>query len=212
MKKISACDSYNTLVAMPTAEHEIAYSRHCFRYPSFEMCGVKQFGVRRTDARALDEPTAKSLSVHDSWAKPLTNDVNCTRDSATSRAAPRIESHNAFDLTPTRRVSCAHRCIREELLANIAQVDTRPTVQDAHEYNSSRMPRTRYLILNLPSSLLYRRRISPLVSRDRSSPMSSLLDRFDAAEIFALASVDAISVKDDRNQLQTHNAVDLMIE
>ena len=42
--------------------------------------------------------------------------------------------------------------------------------------------------------------------------MSVLLDRFDAAEIFALASVDAISVKDARNQLQSHNAVDVMIE
>ena len=42
--------------------------------------------------------------------------------------------------------------------------------------------------------------------------MSALLDRFDAAEIFALASVDAISVEDARNQLQSHIAVDVMIE
>ena len=42
--------------------------------------------------------------------------------------------------------------------------------------------------------------------------MSALLDRFDAAEIFALASVDVISVDDARNQLQSHIAVDVMIE
>ena len=46
--------------------------------------------------------------------------------------------------------------------------------------------------------------------------MSALLDRFDAAGIslaeIALASVDAISVKDARNQLKSHNAVDVMIE
>ena len=42
--------------------------------------------------------------------------------------------------------------------------------------------------------------------------MSALLDRLDAAEIFALASVDAISVEDARNQLQSHSAVDAMIE
>ena len=100
----------------------------------------------------------------------------------------------------------------EGSLAKIAQVDTRATVRDAHEYNSSRTPRTRDLILNLLSSLPYRRRISRLVSRDRSSPMSALLNRFDAAEIFALASVDAISVEDARNQLQSHIAVDVMIE
>ena len=42
--------------------------------------------------------------------------------------------------------------------------------------------------------------------------MSALLDRFDAAEIFVLASVDAISVEEARNQLQSHIAVDVMIE
>ena len=42
--------------------------------------------------------------------------------------------------------------------------------------------------------------------------MSALHDRFDAAEIFALASVNAISVEDARNQLQRHIAVDVMIE
>ena len=41
--------------------------------------------------------------------------------------------------------------------------------------------------------------------------MSSLLDRFDAAEICAAASVDAISVKDARNQLQSYGAGDVMI-
>ena len=54
MKKISARDSTNTLMAQPTAENEIAYSTHCFRFPSFEMCAVKQFEVRRNVARALD--------------------------------------------------------------------------------------------------------------------------------------------------------------
>ena len=42
--------------------------------------------------------------------------------------------------------------------------------------------------------------------------MSALLDLFDAAGIFALGSVDAISVEDARNQLQSHRAVDMMIE
>ena len=42
--------------------------------------------------------------------------------------------------------------------------------------------------------------------------MSALLDLFDAAEIFVLDSVDAISVEDARNQLQSHKAVDVMIE
>ena len=84
------------------------------------MCAVKQFGVRRTVARALDVPAVKPLSVHDSCAKPLTTDVICTRDSATSRVAPRTESHSALDLTPIRHVSCVHRGIREESLAKIA--------------------------------------------------------------------------------------------
>ena len=77
-------------------------------------------------------------------------------------------------------------------LAKIAQVDTRATVRDAHKYNNSR--------------------ISRLVARDRSSLMSGLLDRFDTAEIFALASFDASSGEDARNQLQSHIAIDLMIE
>ena len=42
--------------------------------------------------------------------------------------------------------------------------------------------------------------------------MSAPLDRFNTAAIFALASVDAISVKDAHNQLQSHSAVDVMIE
>ena len=91
------------------------------------MCAVKQFGVRRTIARALDVPAAKPLSVHDLSEKPLTTDVICTRDSATSRAAPRTESHSALDLTPTRLVSCAHRGVLEGSLATIAQSDTRAT-------------------------------------------------------------------------------------
>ena len=130
------------------------------------MCAVKQFGVTCTVARAVDVLAATPLSVHDSCPKPLTTDVICTRDFATSRAAPSTKSQSALDLTPTGRVSCAHRGIREDSLANIAQVDTRATVRDAHEYNSSRTTRTRDLILDLPSSLLNRRRISRLVSLD----------------------------------------------
>ena len=180
--KKSARDSSNTLVAPPTAENEIAYSTHCFHFPSLEMCAVQQFGVCRTVARALDVPAAKPLSIHDSCAKPLTIDLICIRDSATSQTAPRTESHSALDLTLTRLVSYAHRGVLEGFLAKIAQVDTCATARDAQEYNSSRTPQTRDLIVNLPSSLLYRRRISRLVSRDRSSPMSVLLNRFDAAK------------------------------
>ena len=153
MKKISARDNSNTVVAPLTSENEIAYSTHWFRFQSFEMSAVKQFGVRRTVARALDVPAAKPLSLHESCSKPLTADFICTRDSATSRAAPRTESHSALDLTPTRLVSCAHRGVLEGSLAKIAKVDTRATAGDAHEYNSSRTPRTRDLILNLQSSL-----------------------------------------------------------
>ena len=109
-------------------------------------------------------------------------------------------------------MSCANHGVLEGLLAKIAQVDTRATARDLHEYNSSRTLQTRDLILNLPCSLHYCRRIFRLVSRHRSSSMSALLDRFDAAEIFALASVDEISVEDARNQLQSHIAVDVMIE
>ena len=184
--RISARDSSNTLVAPPTAENDISYSTLCFRLPSFEMCAVKQFGVLRTVARALDAPAAKQLLIHDSCAKQLTTDINCTRDSATSRAEPRTKPNSALDMTPTRLVSCAHRGVLEGFLAQIAQVDTRATARDAHEYNRSRTQRTRDLILNLPSSSFYRRRIFRLVSHDRSSPMSALLDRFDAAEMFAL--------------------------
>ena len=212
VKNISARDNSNTLVVPPTVDNEIAYSTHYCRFPSFESRTVKQLGTRRTVARALDAPAAKPLSIHDLCAKPLTTDVICTSDSATSRAAPRTESHSALDLTPTRLVSCAHRKVLEGSLAKIAQFDTRAKARDAYEYNSSRTSRTRDLILNLQSSLLYRRRISRLVSCDCSSPMSALLDRFDAAEIFALASVDAISLDDARNQLQSHIAVDVMIE
>ena len=42
--------------------------------------------------------------------------------------------------------------------------------------------------------------------------MSALLDRFDAAEIFNLTLVDAISVENARCHLQIHIAVDEMIE
>ena len=152
------------------------------------------------------------LSVHDLCTKPLTSDVICTRDSATSRAAPRTESHSSLNLTPTRLVSCAQRGVFEGSLAKILQVDTRATARDAHEYNSNRTPKTHDLILNSPSSLLYLCRISRLVSRDFSTLMSSLLDRIDAAEIFTFASVDAISMEDSQHQLQSHNAVDVMIE
>lgn len=44
------------------------------------------------------------------------------------------------------------------------------------------------------------------------SPISSLLDRIDAAEIFAAVSVDAIFVEDARSQLESHIAVDVLIE
>ena len=42
--------------------------------------------------------------------------------------------------------------------------------------------------------------------------MFALLDRFDAAESLALSRVDAISVDDAQNQLQSHIEVDVMIE
>ena len=42
--------------------------------------------------------------------------------------------------------------------------------------------------------------------------MSSLLNRSDAAEIFAAASVEAIYVEDARSQLHSHIAVDVMFE
>ena len=218
MKKISARDSSNKLVAPPTAENEIAYSTHYFRFPSFNRCAVKRFGTHRTVARTLDVLATKPLPcnitapVHESCAKPLRTAVVCTRDSAVSCVAPRTELNSEIDLTCTRPVSCAHQDVRENSLVTIAQVDTRATSRDAREYISDRTPRSRHLILNLLSSLLYRHRITRLISRDYSFPMSALLDRFDAAEIIALASVDAISVEDARNQLQSHIAVDVMIE
>ena len=159
VKKISTRDNSNTLVVPPTVENEIAYSTHYCRFPSLESRTVKQLGIRRSVARALDAPAAKQLSLHDSCAKQLTADFNCTRVTATSRAAPRTELHSALDLTPKRLVSCAHRGVLEGSLAKIAQVDTCATERDAHEYNNNRTPRTRNLILNIPSSLLYRRRI-----------------------------------------------------
>ena len=67
-------------------------------------------------------------------------------------------------------------------------------------------------MLNLSSLLLYRRCIARLISRDHSSPMSASLDRFDAAEIFAFTSVEAMFEEDVRNQLQSNGAVDVMIE
>ena len=42
--------------------------------------------------------------------------------------------------------------------------------------------------------------------------MFALLNRFDAADILVLASVEASFVEDARNQLQSHIAVDVMIE
>ena len=42
--------------------------------------------------------------------------------------------------------------------------------------------------------------------------MCAPFDRFNAAELLAAGSVDAISVKDARRQLQSHIAVDVMIE
>ena len=109
-------------------------------------------------------------------------------------------------------MSCAHRVIRENSLAKIAQIDTRATLRDEHKYNSSRTPWNHHLVLNLPSSLLYRRRITRNVSRDHPSSMSALLDRFDAAEIFNAASIDATSVEAGLQQLQSHIAFDVMIE
>ena len=93
-------------------------------------------------------------------------------------------------------MSWVYRVIRKGSLEKIAQVDTRSTSRDPQEYNTDRTPRKQYLSLNLPNSLLYRHHISRLVSCDHSSPMSAPLDRFDAAEIFAAASIDAISVED----------------
>ena len=146
VKKISARVSSNTVVAPPIAENKIAYSTHCCRYPSFERCAVKQFLIRFTVARALGVPTAKSLpcnvtaSVHELSAKPLITVVVCTRDSAASCVAPRIEHYTARDLNSTRLVSYAHRVIREDLLELIAQIDTRAFLRDAHEYICSRTP------------------------------------------------------------------------
>ena len=68
------------------------------------------------------------------------------------------------------------------------------------------------MILNNPCYLLYRRRIARFISRDHSFSKSAPLDRFDAADIFAAASDDVISVDDARWQLQSHIAVDVMIE
>ena len=218
VQKISARDISNTLVAPPTADNEMAYSTHCCRFPSFQTCAVKQLGIRRTVVRALDVPTAKLLPcnitapVNQSSAKPLTTVVVCTRDSAALCIAPRTEPDSALDLTSTRPVLCAHRVIQNYLVLTIVQVNTRATSRNACEYNSSRTPRSRHLILNLSRFLCSRRRISRLISRDHLLPMSSLLDRFDAAEIFAAASVVAISVNDARNQLQSYSVVDVMIE
>ena len=137
MKKISARDSSNSLVAPQTAENEIEYSTHRCRFPSFERRAVNQFGIRRTVARALDVLDGKPLScttdapVHDSCATPLAADVIYTRDSAASRAAPRTKIHSALDLTPTRPVSCEHRVIREDSVITIARINTRCTSRDA---------------------------------------------------------------------------------
>ena len=80
VNNISARDSSNTHVAPFTAENEIVYITHSFRFPSFEMCAVKTFGVRRTGSRALDFPAATPLSLHNYCAKPLRTNVICTRD------------------------------------------------------------------------------------------------------------------------------------
>ena len=97
MKKISARNNSNTLVTPPTAENKIGYSTHCFPFPRFEKCAIKQFGVRGTFARALDVLATKPLSydtaalVQDSCAIQLITDVICRRDSVISRASPRTE-------------------------------------------------------------------------------------------------------------------------
>ena len=145
-KKISSRDSSNTLVASPTAESEFAYTTQWFRFPSFKMWALKQFGVRRTVARSLDVPVVKPLSVHNLCSNPMTTDVICTRDFTTLRAAPRTDFYSALDLTSTRHVSYAHRGLLKSYLASIAQVATHATARDAHDYNSSRTPRTRHLI------------------------------------------------------------------
>ena len=127
VKKISARDSSNVLVAPPTAENEIAYSTHYYRFPSFERCAVKRFRTHRTVARALDLVAAKpqpcniTAPVHESCAKPLRTSVVCTRDSDASCIALPTELYSALDLTSTRFVSCAHR-VRQDLLVTIAQV------------------------------------------------------------------------------------------
>ena len=154
VKKISARDSSNTLVAPSTAENEIAYSTHYCRFPSFERCAVKRFGTHLTVARALDILAANPLPcnitapVHESCAKPVSTPVVCTCDSAAPCGAPRTELYSALDLTSTRPVSCAHRVVREDSLVTIAQVDTCATSRDTREYNSDRTPQSRHLILN----------------------------------------------------------------
>ena len=92
------------------------------------------------------------------------------------------------------------------------QIDTGAILRNVREYNSSHTPRSRHLIGNLPRSLLYRRRISRLTSRDHLTPIFSLLNQFDATKIFAADSVDAISMEDARYQLHIYCAVDLIIE
>ena len=218
VKKISARDSSKTFVAPPTAEYAIAYSTNYCRFTSFKRCAIKRFETYFTVARALDIVVAKPLPcditapVHESCAKKLSTAVVCTRDFAASCVASLTEHYSALKLASTCFVSCTHRVVCKNTLVTTAQVDTRATSRDACEYNSDHTPQSNHLILNLPSSLLYRRRISRLILHYHLLTMSSQLDCIDAAKIFSAASVDAISMEDARRQLQSHIAIDVIIE
>ena len=115
----------------------VAVVAESLQFPRFEKCAVERLAAHRTASRALDVSAAKPLScdtaapVHDSCAKPLTNDVIWTRDPSASCVALSTELCSALDLTPTRPVSCAHRVLREDSIIRIAQVNTRCTLRDA---------------------------------------------------------------------------------
>lgn len=149
--------------------------------------------LRLASACALDLSSVKMPQFHavarvyeSSAEQPMTF-ANCSCDTAVSCASTRFELYSALDFISACPVSCAHPNVFECSAVTIAQVDTRGSSPDAHDYNNNLTPRNRQFVLMLPSLFVYRFCITLLISRGHSSLMSLLLARSDAAEIFATA-------------------------
>ena len=148
-------------MALLNAENNSVYSMHHCRFSSFEVCAVIQLAAYRTAAQTLGLLVAKPLpcntaaSVHKPSANLHTTAIVLTLNFVASNIALCIKHNSETDLTTARPVSCALRVTLKCSVVTIAQINTRNSLWDAREYNSSCTSLNCYLILNHSSSLIY---------------------------------------------------------